>query len=44
MTTWIPAKKWKRQGANLPRNVVVAKAKAASKKPKVVSRKKAESV
>jgi hypothetical protein len=40
MTRFIPSGKWKRKGASLPRSVLIAKAK--SKKPKVVSRKKAE--
>lgn len=42
MSTWIPSKKWKRKGANVPKNIAIARAK--SKKPKVVSRKKAEAV
>ena len=44
MSTWIPAKKWKRRGANLPRNVVIAKTRDAAKKVRVASRKSAEAL
>ena len=39
MKIHLTSRQWSRKGANLPRNIIIAKAK--SKKPKVVSRAKA---